>query len=907
MTAELIMSYSSSVKNRNGYALQTASLTDLAKYSINKSKIDQPVCYVYSGIKGTYNPTNIFFIDIDKEIEEVFNDPSKLFNRVPCIKAIQKSFSGKLHIFLEYGNKIDDEDTYNETSLILHAFVNEAINMCYGIDLYKLGIEDNKEYLDTHNAKWTQGLFISSYEPVYNLNWYLTKIDEQTIKFLKDKYDFLSSKASYKTSAKCSNETSIEEYKGERVKVDRNFVLKGYKGHDARWILTVIFLWIFSDERIAKKECDARFYYENGKSIFQPTNRNRRGVYLSKNIMEAMNELFNLGYFKYSIQGESNSNLTLGPEEYLSNRADEILSFIRNHKRVCIQSPTGTGKTVFIKGPLANEYENSAIIVPTNPMLELYKDFNIVSSFNNNKVSKNGVDVLIPDQALKHWQEIKYKNIIVDESHLLFLAGTYRESMKRFLDLLENWDGKLIMISATPSAEIDILKSVKFVINKKIIPIHVDIIRTDNTTKCYEDIVKGDVECDRSIIYSDRNNKYMYDDLVSKFGRENVANFRSSTMGTDDFEELLTTEKLSKKYNVATSIIDQGNNIKNEGERISMIIEADALCTTLGDIIQKVGRLRKSMVHVKIIIKDGVEESNTEEKIENAKIVEEFRSSNNVDSKAAPCNEEYLNEHTNAAKLAVESYNKDKVGADNLQRSLIKDGRFIVTSHIKYYGKGKCVSEIKRKSSKNFRDALIKDFSVVYEPHEKYSYEYEWSNKIKSLMYDYGISEGDIQEYISNNLKENLISTTLNNLDYTLWACTTPLKELQRYERTIANEVKKYKDEKDLDIKNIFIGYLKRVRKALLIKEKYGDKYERKDIEEIYCGDPFEEIFDDQKESFEKESKKISKKKSNAKKKKLKDPKTGKIYKSCEEAAADLNVSLNSITRKINKKQLIRI
>ena len=100
--------------------------------------------------------------------------------------------------------------------------------------------------------------------------------------------------------------------------------------------------------------------------------------------MEAMNELFNLGYFKYSLQGESNSDLTLGPEEYLSNRADEILSFIRNHKRVCIQSPTGTGKTVFIKGPLANEYENSAIIVPTNPMLELYKDFNIVSSFNNN-------------------------------------------------------------------------------------------------------------------------------------------------------------------------------------------------------------------------------------------------------------------------------------------------------------------------------------------------------------------------------------------------------------------------------------------------------------------------------------------------------------------------------------------
>ena len=73
-TSKIILAYSSSVKNRNGYALQTASLTDLAKYSINKSKIDQPVCYVYSGIKGTYNPTNIFFIDIDKEIEEVFNE-----------------------------------------------------------------------------------------------------------------------------------------------------------------------------------------------------------------------------------------------------------------------------------------------------------------------------------------------------------------------------------------------------------------------------------------------------------------------------------------------------------------------------------------------------------------------------------------------------------------------------------------------------------------------------------------------------------------------------------------------------------------------------------------------------------------------------------------------------------------
>ena len=130
---------------------------------------------------------------------------------------------------------------------------------------------------------------------------------------------------------------------------------------------------------------------------------------------------------------------------------------------------------------------------------------------------------------------------------------------------------------------------------------------------------------------------------------------------------------------------------------------------------------------------------------------------------------------------------------------------------------------------------------------------------------------------------------------------------MQRYERTIANEVKKYKDEKDLDIKNIFIGHLRRVRKALLIKEKYGDKYERKDIEEIYCEDPFKEIFDDQKESFEKESKHISKKKSNAKKKKLKDPKTGIIYKSCEEAANALGVSAVRITKMIGKKQLIRI
>lgn len=907
MTSEINLAYSNSIKNRNGYALQTASLTDLAKSSINKSKIDQPVCYVYSGIKGTYNPTNIFFIDIDKEIEEVFNDPSKLFNRVPCIKAIQKSFSGKLHIFIEYGNKIDDEDSYNETSLILHAFVNEAISMCYGIDLYKLGIEDNKEYLDTHNAKWTQGLFISSYEPVYNLNWYLTKIDEQTIKFLKEKYDFLSTKTSSKTLPKHSKETSIEEYKGERVKVDRGFTIAGYKGNDARWRISNVFLHIFVDPLLAQQECDKRFYYENGKSIYSTPSKNRT---INRAVRD---ELIRLGYLDVmSKVYDSECDIRLKHGEYLSDKAEALLALISEHNRVAIQSPTGSGKTRFIINHLVRTYKNCVVITPFNATNGLYKELYCVSSSNNNKVPKDGSCCMVADQAVIHWQELKGKTIIIDESHLMFYDRTYRKAVLKLLQLLKEYDCKIISISATLAGEVEVLGSHVIKVEKELPLIHTMFIVNNNEVKQLTELYEDSEMLHRYnhvVVFTNKHHKYTVDFLKLMYGEDQVASIRSSNKETESYKNLIETEQLDKFFTVCTCIANVGLNFKNEGEDILFIVEADVNETTIDTIDQQVGRCRKSNAYAIITIEDKDMNESMEEKIKEAKKFDLIKSTMRISNEFMPVDEQWLDDETNDAKREINDYIQPKVGVVNLYNDLKSRKRYVVNIDTKLYDKERVVNKYKKEASNKFREEFISDFSTAYKVYERSSYEYEWSSQIRRIMDNYIISEETLQNYVNNYAKEAMMKTILDTLDWSLRVSAMDLDDVHRQERDVKNLIASATDKTE---ERKFKSVLSLIKKAYKVREEFGGIQYKLVNDSVTSDDEALAIFLGLKEDEKLRETSLKKSKGGKKAgkknaKKLKDPKTGIIYESGKAAANALGVSTVRITKMISKKQLIRI
>ena len=903
------LAYSNSVKNRNGYALQTASLTDLAKYSINKSKIDQPVCYVYSGIKGTYKSTNIFFIDIDKEIEEVFNDPSKLFNRVPCIKAIQKSFSGKLHIFIEYGDKIDDEDSYNETSLILHAFVNEAINLCYGIDLYKLGIEDNKEYLDTHNAKWSQGLFISSYEPVYNLNWYLTKIDEQTIKFLKEKYDFLSSKTSSKTLPKHSNETSIAEYKGERVKVDRGFTIAGYKGNDARWRISNVFLFVFGDVQIAKKECDKRFYYEDGKSIFSVPRSNRTPN------KKVMGDLIKLGYIDLTVIESSKCDLFLKQGEYLSDKKDILLNMIRDLKRVSIQSPVGTGKTTFVKNDLVNELNNPIIVVPYNATNSLYDGICLVSSSNNNKVPKNAPARMVIDQAVINWDEVKNHDLIIDEGHIIFEDRTYRKSVVEFFNKLKDFNNKIVSISATPSGEVESLGLKVITVGKEMKKVPTKMVVTNNTTKYINKLINSEkiLNYDHVVFCADICHNFIRDNLVTKFGEENVADIRRSKENTEDYKNLIETETLTKRFYVNTKVAYQGLNFKNEGEKILIVTIADVNNTTYRTIEQQVGRVRKSDVCMEIIFDENqktITKETMESSIRKAKKTEDYASREEIDTRMIPYNEDLLEDDTNNAKCEIIEFNENQVGYANVYRDLLANPRYELYEVTENFDKGREENSFKRNASNKFREEFIKDSSIAFKVYEQGSYEEDWSSAIRKILRNYEISEELLQNLVNEYSKSAMMNAILSSLEWDFYVCTKDEEYLKREEKTIMESLK---STQDLEMRDVFKVSLSLFKKAWKVRKEIG-KIRMKSCMDIDIEDPSGDIFMDIFKVYQEENKKRFDKKSNNSKesgkkgkKAIKDPKTGIIYESREAAAKALGVSATRVTKMIQKNQLIRV
>lgn len=634
-----------------------AGIDDLSKissYSSVLSKTEQSVIST-TPIRSEWEPTQYFFIDIDTKegVDTIINGIDKLFHKCKYLRTMQPSFSGKLHFTAVNSCKCDSPTIWVQTYCYMLSSLLENIKQLFGIDYYNMKDENDKYVVDMHNAKWDQLLFVSKHDIYYSP--YQDEYSEQIIyssnfirnadKLSKEEYDELpTQRKRYLDSIKyleehysrffktCENEIKDAEIVKEmsdkisnanellypnisKIKVDRNYVIGNYRGNDIRWRISVIANLI--DPEHAKEWCDKYFYYDGNKSIWQKLSSRE-----DKNIcnITILNHLERIGLVKQKKQSldPSKFGIILNDTEYLSDRKDEILKFIDDNHICEIVSPTGTGKTTLIENVIAPHFKRIFVVTPMNSTNTLYK-FKCVCSCCC--VKENGMmetleereqrnlryifskDSLVMNvnQFVKYFESIEGQNvpIIFDEAHTCFTEQTYRyEIMKDFIDCLKNYNGRIIMMTATQTIENQYIEADVLKIGKERTNVNINF---KYLTYGMGNIINEEMNILKNKDYINNYDHICFFDNVNatnleaycnvQFGKDKFCVLRKREQESDDYKFVIDHEVLQKKIIICTCVAFQGLNFKNT-DKILCVVPFVQDETFKQTIVQICGRFR---------------------------------------------------------------------------------------------------------------------------------------------------------------------------------------------------------------------------------------------------------------------------------------------------------------------------
>ena len=663
---DITISYLDSIRLGNGSkSTFVEDIEDVRQKAIGKTKDKSPCLLAYNGVRGTYTPSNAFFIDIDTDykVDYIIENRDKLFSRCQNIVFLQKSSSGNLHIVGTHGTVIEDSDEWNVATAYQTAFINESISQEFNINYVEHKNSKGQSSLDGHNTKWTQVFYVSD-NTIYKNDFVnpviIGKKDEGKLKEkYKDVFNFTVPKK-YKTIQYKNDLINIvdEEYKGEKILVNTELVDKYFSnkfntdgtkwtGNDLRWRISIIaFNHFGEDEYKAKSWCDERFYYDKGRSIFSiPSDESRRN---NNPLVEKWLEEIGLFKLNNTVEENENTKVVEIPDEYWLSDLNKItLDTVEKYNSVSITAPTGAGKTTALinialmcenrRTVLDNQFESEKvdafdsklyreplILVPFNATNNLYSDLNIISSENKNKEYKeNQTNVMVWDQYVKYADRINPDVIFIDESHTLVVDQRYRNSaistIAKLKEKQEEGNTKLVFISATPSFEQIIFNTFNLVyVKKDNRNINIQFVKT------YETSDKDDKKCsiiggmlqdiyfskrDRVCVFSNRDTKKLYYHLLSKdkiskiYHTEFPDNLKQLTDG--EGEDKKNKEMLVERINLFTCIAYNGLNIRNENEKILIIFRFTPGENTWNELLQIIGRFRKAKdILVKVYFND---------------------------------------------------------------------------------------------------------------------------------------------------------------------------------------------------------------------------------------------------------------------------------------------------------------
>lgn len=759
--------------------------------------------------------TGIILIDIDyinkETADTIYNNFRMLYEKWSSLLAIQYSSSYYikpeekcgLHIYIK-SEKLD-YDEYNKQAQICLAIFAQLVFKELNIDLQKLSSKE-KQVLDFHNTNLYQRFNL--YFSTFKYNNYAENFNLDVVKF--DDLEKLVIKYKLKLDHIILNNicptinNAMMGTKKEKLKIDRNFKIGNYKGNDIRFRISIIADNLFKDN--AKTFCDNFFYYENNKSIYTHyANGNTINPLIYKWLIEN-------GYII-----EKHQNII---ENWISEYKNDIIREIINNRQIEIIAPTGTGKTTFINEELARHF-NSVVIVPFNVTNKLYDKLIEVNASYSKEIPKNKPIVMIWDQAIKHWDEIKDRHIIIDEAHTLFFDRSYRDTaIKLILKLKENntWAS---FITATPAGESEIFKMKQIFYYKARKMVRLNIKASKNIEWSQYNYIKKCLDnnwFDKIVLLDDKSAKKIYEKFIVNGYIDDICYIRSSTKDTEDFIDLRKNELLRKKLTICTCVAFNGLNFKNKDENILVVGSIQQGETTSCEIIQQIGRIRNSNVNG-IYFYDPEKITIDDIKLKKEKALE-FNNLmvNGVPDTFLSYDRRYLNEYYVKALEEIQEYQIKHANINMIVNELGSTG----------YIKGKYETtldddkkyemnlELKRQESDELKEDILNDVFL----YEEYTSEYKqkWAKDINYMIsnpFYTGITIDTFINIVKKGTKNKLIETIIGTL-----------KDIIRYVQVDECEYKKVEDNMGLYVnmisndidKKLFILNMKKIKD---IRDKY--------------------------------------------------------------------------------------
>lgn len=394
---------------------------------------------------------------------------------------------------------------------------------------------------------------------------------------------------------------------------------------------------------------------------------------------------------------EMTSGCDMKSNEYLAKYEDEIVDFIKTHKRCAVTAPTGAGKTTLINGTGGDidcidifdvtgnigvaKLLNAIVIVPFNATNQLYNNLFEISTVKGNQndiIPEDKACTLVIDQAYKHIKEFEGRYVIIDESHVLFTDRNYRESAAKLLVALKECNCHICCMSATLTGEIDVLGITDiYSKTKDRNKVNVKFIQVDEKRSGAVVMMEMcDPRYDRIVLFSDSYTLKAAEWIVNKktLAPSEVTIMHSRFAGTKQFDRLKNTEMLENQYTLCTRLAYNGLNFKNKGERIKIIMDFVPGATLPAEVIQAIGRIRNSKVDA-VIVRNDHSIEDVEESINNAKTISQFRCENNSKHLFEHTyNKNYLDEVIAAASLEIDKYRRTHSSVEYLEKELNATG-----------------------------------------------------------------------------------------------------------------------------------------------------------------------------------------------------------------------------------------
>lgn len=709
------------IRPSRGHKLQIKSLHEILEDSLkldpNKSKgFDGGMFFYQSNKLGKFDPSdpkgifveenkdlkwNCGFIDIDgltkEEVNSIYDKFEDFTTGLPNLIAVQKSSSYYvggdhgigLHFFFVIPESCEDE------FLDKVSFVNAAFLFVYE------HLFGKKIKIDSISCNPYHRAFIHYGEYKWNDNAYCVEYtDDNKRKLMNDYPEFFKKK---------SSSNNIIYVPDTSVTVNNNInTTKSIYPYKQRWILVETLRRIKDDFDFILNTLDtfcARCHSDGSphrgweaeiRRIYNQRNPIYDGAYYN-----AIEELEEKGVLKVMTK----SGNSLKENEFMYDRKDEIIEFIKKNPSSCIVAPTGSGKTTLINGFVRRENVgtilgsevlhkgiaeelNAVVIVPYNATNQLYDNLYEVSTRKNNnkeEIPSDRACTLVIDQAISHWDEIKNRQIIIDESHVLFADRSFRDKAAALLQKMkdEKDNIRVCCVSATPLGEVDILGCVKLTYKKVRNIIKLEIIDTNNVDYTMLNYAKAAVKeryYNKVVVFSDRYSRKLFENLIPIYGLENIAYMRSNLKDSVDFKNIVDTEMVDKKVTIATRVAYNGLNFKNDKDKVLVLTSFTPNETLPSEIIQSIGRFRNCKVNVKCVIDKEKNNESISERAKRANFYDtEFNEEGVKKAFGSNYSSELLNEDRKNILEEIETYNATHSTRENLIEELKRTGYITIS------------------------------------------------------------------------------------------------------------------------------------------------------------------------------------------------------------------------------------